>query len=37
MKLQEMGMRGKDWMMREFSWNALAEESMGIYQSLVSR
>lgn len=37
MDLSEMGKRGRDWMMREFSWDALAEAMMGIYRSLVSR
>lgn len=37
MELSEMGQRGRDWMKREFSWDTLAEEMMGIYRSLVSR
>jgi len=37
MELTEMGSRGRDWMMREFSWDTLAKKMMGIYQSLVSR
>lgn len=37
MPLQEMGARGRAWMIREFSWDALAEEMRGIYQSLVPR
>lgn len=35
MTLREMGVRGRDWMMREFSSDSLAEEMMGLYQSLV--
>lgn len=34
MGLGEMGARGRDWMMREFSWDALAKEMQGIYRSL---
>ena len=37
MTLREMGARGRDWMKREFSSDALAEEMMEIYRSLVSR
>lgn len=37
MELSEMGQRGRDWMKREFSWDALTEEMMEIYRSLVSR
>ena len=37
MKLSEMGSRGRSWMMREFSWGALAKEMLGIYQSVVPR
>jgi len=36
MALSKMGMRGRDWMSREFSWDALAEEMLVIYRSLVS-
>lgn len=36
MALSTMGERGRDWMMREFSWDALANEMMGVYRSLVS-
>lgn len=36
MPLHEMGARGRDWMMREFSWDAQAKKMMDIYQSLVS-
>lgn len=35
--LSEMGVRGRDWMMREFSPDAMAEEMMGNYKSLVLR
>jgi len=37
MDLPEMGQRGRDWMAREYSWDALAEDMMGIYRSLFSR
>lgn len=37
MELPEMGASGREWMMREFSWGALAEDMMRIYRSLVFR
>jgi glycosyltransferase involved in cell wall biosynthesis len=36
MDLLEMGQRGRDWMMREFTWNAIAKDMIEIYRSLVS-
>ncbi len=37
MRLAEMGARGRNWMRRDFSWNTIAGEMMGIYRSLVFR
>jgi glycosyltransferase involved in cell wall biosynthesis len=36
MKLSEMGMRGRNWIIRDFSWNTVAKEMMGIYRSLAN-
>lgn len=36
MKLSEMGIRGRDWMIRDFSWDTIAKEMMGIYRSLAN-
>lgn len=36
MELPAMGLRGRDWMTREFSWDNLAKEMMSIYRALVS-
>lgn len=35
MKLPEMGRRGRDWMMSEFSWNIQAKKMMEAYKSLI--
>jgi glycosyltransferase involved in cell wall biosynthesis len=36
MNLSEMGIGGRDWMIREFSWDTVAKEMMGIYRSLAN-
>jgi glycosyltransferase involved in cell wall biosynthesis len=35
MELPEMGARGRDWMMSDFSWDSVAKKMMGVYQSLI--
>jgi glycosyltransferase involved in cell wall biosynthesis len=37
MTLMDMGERGRHWMTREFSWDALAKKMAEIYRSLASR
>jgi glycosyltransferase involved in cell wall biosynthesis len=34
MPLGEMGLRGREWMQREFSWNTKAEEMVNLYKTL---
>jgi glycosyltransferase involved in cell wall biosynthesis len=34
MALREMGLRGRDWMAREFSWQAVAERMADLYRGL---
>jgi len=35
MSLCEMGLRGREWMQREFAWDALAEKMAHIYHNLL--
>jgi len=36
MPLHEMGLRGREWMRREFGWDSLAREMVSVYQGLLS-
>lgn len=35
--LREMGLRGRNWMQKEFGWNVVAEQMMDTYKELVRR
>ena len=35
--LSEMGLRGRDWMQREFSWDVMAEQMLATYRELIAR
>ena len=37
MALREMGLRGRDWMAREFSWQTVAARMEGLYRGLETR
>jgi glycosyltransferase involved in cell wall biosynthesis len=37
MPLMEMGLRGRAWMEREFSWQPVAKEMLDLYQQMTSR
>ena len=36
-KLREMGLNGKEWMERDFSWNSIAEEMNQVYEWLLDQ
>ena len=36
MPLRDMGVRGREWMQREFAWDALAERMTHVYRNLAS-
>ena len=35
MPLPEMGLKGREWMVKEFSWTSIAAKMLGVYQELV--
>jgi len=35
--LTEMGLRGRDWMQREFGWDVVAEQMLATYRELIER
>ena len=35
--LNEMGLRGRDWMQREFGWDVVAEQMLATYRELIER
>ena len=35
--LSEMGLRGREWMQREFSWDVVAQEMIATYRELIKR
>jgi glycosyltransferase involved in cell wall biosynthesis len=35
--LREMGLRGREWMQKEFSWSAVTEQMLATYRDLVER
>lgn len=35
--LREMGLRGRDWMQKEFGWSVVAEQMLETYRELVER
>jgi glycosyltransferase involved in cell wall biosynthesis len=35
--LNEMGLRGRNWMQREFGWDAVAEQMLATYRELIER
>jgi glycosyltransferase involved in cell wall biosynthesis len=35
--LNEMGLRGRDWMQREFGWGLVAEQMLATYRELIER
>jgi glycosyltransferase involved in cell wall biosynthesis len=37
MPLAEMGQKGREWMEREFSWNAIAQQMIAVYRQLGQR
>jgi glycosyltransferase involved in cell wall biosynthesis len=37
MPLSDMGERGREWMVREFSWPSIARQMLGVYRDLVER
>jgi glycosyltransferase involved in cell wall biosynthesis len=37
MPLREMGIRGRDWMRKEFSWDQAASRMVQLYQSMLTR
>jgi hypothetical protein len=37
MPLREMGVRGREWMIREFSWNRRAREILTLYLALLPK
>ena len=36
MPLREMGIRGREWMQREFAWDSLAEKMADVYRHLLA-
>jgi len=37
MPLREMGLKGREWMQREFDWDSVAFKMLGVYRELLSR
>jgi glycosyltransferase involved in cell wall biosynthesis len=35
MPLRQMGLRGKDWMQKEFAWDYVAEEMIRVYRNIL--
>lgn len=35
--LQDMGLRGQDWVKNQFSWQSVAQQMCGVYRQLISR
>jgi hypothetical protein len=35
MPLREMGLRGRDWMLREFTWDSVGQRMLDLYGELV--
>lgn len=36
MPLREMGLRGRDWMLREYTWGSVGQRMLGLYRESVS-
>ena len=36
MPLREMGLRGREWMGREFSWSTAAKRKISLYESIAT-